>query len=172
MVAQVLWLEPLGGIAGDMFLAAALDAGLPLADLERALGSLGLPGWRLAVTRAEAGGIAGTHLEVVVEGPQPHHRALSAILALVRGSGLSPRAKEAALALFGSIGAAEARVHGIPVEQVHFHEVGAVDSVVDVCGAARASSGPRTGSSPYRRRRCWSSCAGCRCARAASWVRW
>jgi pyridinium-3,5-bisthiocarboxylic acid mononucleotide nickel chelatase len=135
-VADVLWLEPVGGIAGDMFLAAALDAGLPVAELTRALGTLGIPGWRLAAARAEAGGIAGTHLEVVLDGPQPHHRALSEILALVRGSGLSLRAKDAALGIFERIGEAEARVHGIPVEQVHFHEVGAVDSIVDVCGAA------------------------------------
>ena len=137
-MADVLWLEPVGGLAGDMFLAAALDAGLPLAELSGALGTLGLPGWHLAAGRAEAGGIAGTHLEVVMDGPQPHQRALSDIQALLRASGLSSRAKEAALGIFERIGAAEARVHGIPVERVHFHEVGGVDSIVDVCGAAAA----------------------------------
>jgi uncharacterized protein (TIGR00299 family) protein len=138
MVAEVLWLEAVGGVAGDMFLAAALDLGLPRGDLERALGTLGVPGWRLEVARAEAGGIAGTHVDVAVDGPQPHARGLAEILALVRASGLPPRAREAALALFDRIGAAEARVHGIPPDQVHFHEVGAVDSIVDVCGAAVA----------------------------------
>ena len=135
-MADVLWLEPVGCLAGDMFLAAALDAGLPLAELTGALGTLGLPDWHLAAAPAEAGGVAGTHVEVVVDGPQPHERALSDIQALLRGSGLSSRAKEAALGIFERIGAAEARVHGIPVERVHFHEVGGVDSIVDVCGAA------------------------------------
>ncbi|GEJ57642.1 nickel pincer cofactor biosynthesis protein LarC [Anaeromyxobacter diazotrophicus] len=135
-MAELLYVEPVGGAAGDMFLAAALDLGVPRAALEAALATLGVPGFRLEVTRAEASGIAGAHVEVVVEGPQPHHRALSDIQALVRASGLSPRAREAALGLFERIGRAEAKVHGVALEQVHFHEVGAVDSIVDVCGAA------------------------------------
>jgi uncharacterized protein (TIGR00299 family) protein len=147
-VADLLFLEPVGGIAGDMFLAAALDLGLPRADLERALASLRVPGFRLDVRAAEDGGLRGTHVDVVVE-PDPHHghahggghahdhgRALSGILRLVDASGLAPRAKAAARALFERIGEAEARVHGVSVEAVHFHEVGAVDSIVDVCGAA------------------------------------
>jgi pyridinium-3,5-bisthiocarboxylic acid mononucleotide nickel chelatase len=135
-VPELLFLEPVGGVAGDMFLAAALDLGLPRAELEAALATLGLPGFALVVTRAEAGGIAGTHVEVVVEGPQPHHRRLGEILALVKASGLSPRAREAALALFERLGRAEAKVHGVALDEVHFHEVGAVDSIVDLCGAA------------------------------------
>jgi uncharacterized protein (TIGR00299 family) protein len=143
-----------------MFLAAALDLGVPREALEAALRTLGVGPFRLEVTRAEVQGIAGTHLDVVVEGHghgerhggrdeahahagQPahahaHHRHLTEILALVRRSGLSPRAREAAVALFECIGRAEARVHGIAVEDVHFHEVGAVDSIVDLCGAAVA----------------------------------
>jgi uncharacterized protein (TIGR00299 family) protein len=135
-MADLLWLEPVGGAAGDMFLAAALDMGVPREELERLLRSLDVPGWRLAPTTALVNGIRGTHLEVVVEGPEPHQRALSEILGIIRQSGLPPRAREKALALFERIGRAEARVHGIPLEQVHFHEVGAVDSIVDLCGAA------------------------------------
>jgi uncharacterized protein (TIGR00299 family) protein len=133
---EILYLEPIGGIAGDMFLAAALDLGVPRERLERALAGLDVPGFRLEVTTAEDGGVRGTHVDVVVEGPQPHHRALSDILALVERSALPPRAKEAAAAVFRRIGEAEAKVHGVSVEEVHFHEVGAVDSIVDVCGAA------------------------------------
>ena len=135
---ELLFLEPVGGVAGDMFLAAALDLGLPQAELEAGLATLAVSGFRLLVTRAESGGIAGTHLDVVVEGPQPHHRRLGEIVALVKASGLSPRAREVALALFERLGRAEAKVHGVPLEEVHFHEVGAVDSIVDVCGAAVA----------------------------------
>lgn len=131
----LLVLEPIGGLAGDMFLAAALDAGVPEAELAARLATLGLPGWRLAVTRRHVSGIAATHVEVVVEGPQPGSRALSDLLAIVAGSGLSARVKEVTAALMTRVGEAEARVHGVPLAEVHFHEVGAVDSIVDLTGA-------------------------------------
>jgi uncharacterized protein (TIGR00299 family) protein len=134
----LLVLEPIGGIAGDMFLAATLDLGVDARALEAALRTLGVPGWRLAVSAKTDCGIAGTHVDVVVEGEQPHARALSEILALVDASGLPQRARAAARAVFERIGRAEAKVHGVPVEEIHFHEVGAVDSIVDVCGAAVA----------------------------------
>jgi len=135
-MADLLWLEPIGGAAGDMFLAAALDLGVPEADLLRLLATLRLPGWRLEVTRAEASGIQGAHVEVVLEGKQGHGRSHAGIAGLIRKSGLPLRAREAALALFDRIGRAEAKVHGVPLAEVHFHEVGAVDSIVDLCGAA------------------------------------
>lgn len=135
-MADLLWVEPIGGIAGDMFLAAALDAGLSLEELRRALATLPISGWRLEAAPAEAMGIRGTHVEVVVDGPQPHARALGEIVALVRRSGLPARAREAALGLFDRVGRAESKVHGVPLEQCHFHELGAVDSIVDCCGAA------------------------------------
>ncbi len=134
----LLVLEPIGGIAGDMFLAAAIDLGVDPAALEAALRTLGIPGWRLAVSRRTDCGIAGTHVEVVVEGEQPHARGLAEILALVDGSGLAPRARATARAIFERLGRAEAKVHGVPAAALHFHEVGAVDSIVDVCGAAVA----------------------------------
>jgi pyridinium-3,5-bisthiocarboxylic acid mononucleotide nickel chelatase len=134
----LLVLEPIGGIAGDMFLAAALDLGVDPAALEAPLRTLGVPGWRLERTRRTVHGIAGTHLDVVVEGEQPHERGLAEILALVDASGLSARAKAGARDVFERIGRAESKVHGIPLDAVHFHEVGAVDSIVDACGAAVA----------------------------------
>ncbi len=135
-MSRILLLEPVGGIAGDMFLAAALDLGVPRDGIDAALRGLRLPGFRLVATPAEVGGIRGTHVEVVVEGAAPEERHLAEILEVVDGSGLAPRARAAARALFERIGRAEAAVHGVPVERVHFHEVGAVDSIVDVCAAA------------------------------------
>jgi pyridinium-3,5-bisthiocarboxylic acid mononucleotide nickel chelatase len=135
-MANLLLLEPVGGIAGDMFLAAALDLGVDRAALEAALATLPLQGFRLEVTRRTDSAIQGTHVDVVVEGEQPHGRGLAEILGLIERSGLAPRARAAARALFERIGRAEAKVHGIPVGEVHFHEVGAVDSIVDLCGAA------------------------------------
>jgi hypothetical protein len=134
----LLLLEPIGGIAGDMFLAAALDAGVDAGALEGALRTLGLPGWRLEISRRTSGGIAGTHLDVAIEGGGTAERSLSGILARIEASGLSPRVRAAAREVFERIGRAEARVHGVPLESVHFHEIGAVDSIVDVCGAAVA----------------------------------
>jgi pyridinium-3,5-bisthiocarboxylic acid mononucleotide nickel chelatase len=135
-MTDVLVLEPVGGIAGDMFLAAALDLGVDRVKLEAALSTLAVGKFRLEVSHKHDSAIRGTHLDVVAEGEQPHARGLAEILALVDRSGLTPRAKAAARALFERIGRAEAKVHGIPVEEVHFHEVGAVDSIVDLCGAA------------------------------------
>ena len=134
----LLALEPIGGIAGDMFLAAAIDLGVSPVALEASLRTLGVTGWRLEVTRKTDSGISGTHVEVVVEGPQPHARGLSEILALLDRSGLPVRARATAPANFERIGRVEAKVHGVPLAEVHFHEVGAVDSIVDVCGAAVA----------------------------------
>ena len=283
MTERVLYLEPVGGIAGDMFLAAALDLGVPLEDLEAALKSLGLEGWHFEVTRATRHGIVGTHVDVVVDseasahshhgaphthsehtdvghshadaphahskladachshgdaphthtegaeehhshgdashthaeehhshgdaphthtegaeehhsrgdaphthaegaeehhshGEAPHthtdpgpaeeehthgahhgapgslvassdegpthaahsHRSWRDIDALIRGSRLPERAKLNALKVFRILGEAEAKVHGVGLEEIHFHEVGAVDSIVDICGAAVA----------------------------------
>lgn len=150
-MGKLLLIEPIGGIAGDMFLAAALDLGVARTELERILGTLHLPGWRLEVASVELDGIRATHVDVVVEGGQPHARGLGEILDLLGKSGLPPRALERARAIFERIGRAESKVHGVPLEKVHFHEVGAVDSIVDVCGAAvvlELLSWPRVVSAP------------------------
>jgi uncharacterized protein (TIGR00299 family) protein len=139
MGQRVLLLEPVGGIAGDMFLAAALELGVELAALEAPLRTLGLPGWRIEVTKAERHAIVGTHVEVVVDAAQPHpHRAWADIDALISRSGLPERARARALTVFRLIGEVEAKIHGVTLAEIHFHEVGAVDSIIDICGAAVA----------------------------------
>lgn len=136
-MSTLLYLEPVGGIAGDMFLAAALDLGVPQAELERALAPLNLPGWKLAVARAERHSIAGTHLDVVLDPPDPaHDRLWREVRALIEQSSVSPGVKSKALATFGALAKAEAHVHGTDEDSVHFHEVGAIDSIVDIVGAA------------------------------------
>ncbi|MBZ4396347.1 nickel pincer cofactor biosynthesis protein LarC [Myxococcus sp. AS-1-15] len=135
---RILYLEPVGGIAGDMFLAAGIDLGLEPAAIEAALRGLSVPGWKLAVGRAVRHAISGTHLDVVLDAREAHpHRAYADIRRLIESaSTLPPRAKERALAVFRAIGEAEAKVHGVSIDDIHFHEVGAVDSIVDICGAA------------------------------------
>lgn len=132
----VLFLDPVGGIAGDMFLAACLDLGVAQGALETELGRLGPLGFRLEVRRDERESTGGTHVDVVVEGEQPHDRAYVEIVRMVESAGFSERVRAAALEVFRRIGEAEARVHRRTLESIHFHEVGAVDSIVDVCGAA------------------------------------
>ncbi len=137
--SRLLYLEPVGGIAGDMFLAAMLDLGVDAKALESGLRTLGLEGWGLEPTRAVRQAISGVHLNVTVSPEVPHvHRGLTEILGRIEASALPPRAKAQARAVFEVIGRAESKIHDVPLESVHFHEVGAVDSVIDVCGAALA----------------------------------
>lgn len=140
MSERYLWLEPVGGIAGDMFLAAALDLGVSQAALEEQLQTLEVPGWKLALSKAERHAIVGTHVDVVVTGPEGGHvhRSWKDIDALITRSQLSATAKLRALQVFRLIGEVEAQIHGTTLDQIHFHEVGAVDSIVDICGAAVA----------------------------------
>ena len=139
MNPPLLYLEPVGGIAGDMFLGAAVDLGVDPKALEVGLRTLGLDGWGFEVNRATRQEIAGIQLHVRVDPEAPHvHRPLSEILGRIERSALPGRAKEQARAVFELIGRAEARIHDVPLESVQFHEVGAVDSIVDVCGAALA----------------------------------
>jgi hypothetical protein len=121
-----------------MFLAAAIDLGVELAAIEAPLRTLDVAGWKFAVSRAERHAIVGTHVDVVVTEPEGGHvhRAWKDIDALISRSQLSVKAKARALDVFRRIGEVEAHIHGTTLDQIHFHEVGAVDSIVDICGAA------------------------------------
>ena len=125
------------GISGNMFLGACLDMGLEPAVLTEALSSLGVAGWSLEIKKEQNGGISGTHVDVLA--PDEHtHRHLRHILDLINGSDLPKPVKELAISIFTTLAEAEATVHGVSVEVVHFHEVGAVDAIIDICGAAFA----------------------------------
>lgn len=140
MTQRILFIEPVGGIAGDMFLSAALDLGVSLSELEKVLHSLQLPSWSFRVSRAERHGLFGTRVEVLVaEPPGGHsHRRLADIEALIHRSQLSASAQAKAVRVFRLLADVEAKIHGTSVAEVHFHEVGAVDSIVDICGAVVA----------------------------------
>lgn len=137
MNERVLWLEPVGGIAGDMFLAAAIDLGVSVDALEGPLRSLQVPGWDLKISKVERHHLFATHVDVVVKEDEGHvHRSWKDIDALISRSKLSDVAKANALKVFRLIGEVEAQIHGTTLDAIHFHEVGAVDSIVDICGAA------------------------------------
>ena len=123
------------GISGDMTLAALVDAGAPLDALNAAVGSLGLPGLQLRAAEVKRQGLRA--LQITVEAATEYvHRHLADILALVDAGRLTARQRETARRIFTRLAEAESRVHGIGVEEVHFHEVGAADSIADIVGAA------------------------------------
>lgn len=165
---RIYHLDCSSGIAGDMFLGACLDLGMPVEVLLDMVARLGLPGVSVESRKASRGGFVGTRFRVLqdgkpVEGPDPeehphdhhhhhhhhehdhphdhhhgHTRGLAEIRDLILRSALSNPVKERALRLFQRLGEAEAKAHGMPIEGVHFHEVGAIDSIVDLVGAAAA----------------------------------
>ncbi|MBF0273497.1 MAG: nickel pincer cofactor biosynthesis protein LarC [Magnetococcales bacterium] len=133
-----LYLDLEAGISGNMFMGACLDLGLEPKSLKGALAALGLPGWTLELKRGRRGGIRGIHAQVRLAHQNQPQRHLGAILGLIQASELPDPVKKRAEAIFVNLAEAEAAVHGIPVDQVHFHEVGAVDAILDICGAAFA----------------------------------
>ncbi len=158
-MSRVLYFDCFAGASGDMILGALLDAGLPLDELRRALGSLGAGTFSLAAERVSRAGVAATKFGVIEEpapSPRPpapgrntdqhdhhhhhhhHHHSLAEIAALIDRSALSAAGKDKAKALFRRLGEVEADIHQIPVDRVHLHEVGALDSIVDIVGAVFA----------------------------------
>lgn len=136
---NLLYCDCFSGISGDMFLAALLDAGLPAEYLTQQLARLGLPSFQRVTARPVLrGAVQASLLEFeIAEGTEPPgHRHLSDITALIAASGLPDAVVRLSTAIFRRLAEAEAKVHGSSVEEVHFHEVGAVDSILDIVGAA------------------------------------
>ena len=136
MSETVAYFDCFSGASGDMILGALLDCGLPLDALVTDLALLAPGLIRLRAEKALRGGIRA--LQVTVETPdEPHHpnRSLETIRAMILGSRLPERVKERAIAVFTRLGEAEAAIHDVPVEKIHFHEVGALDAIADIVGA-------------------------------------
>jgi uncharacterized protein (TIGR00299 family) protein len=136
-VSRVLYLDCIGGAAGDMLLAALLDAGADVETVQRGLHGLGVSGLELVVEPAARHGIAATRATVRGAPGQPH-RDWASIRTQIDAAGLPERARAVAQEAFARLARAEGRVHGIDPEEVHFHEVGAVDAIGEVCGVALA----------------------------------
>lgn len=132
---RIAYLDCLSGISGDMTLGALVDAGADLATIQSLIDSLELPSCELVATAVKKLGFRATQITVEHE-PEHRHRHLHHITKMIDGSRLSPRQQELAKRIFGRLAEAEAKVHGSTIEKVHFHEVGAVDSIADVVGAA------------------------------------
>jgi pyridinium-3,5-bisthiocarboxylic acid mononucleotide nickel chelatase len=133
-LSRIAVFDPFSGASGDMILGALVDLGVPLAAIQDAVSQLGIEGVRITSQPASAGAVRGTRVLVEPVGEQPP-RDWRTIRLLLDESALTPPIRDAALAVFAALAAAEAEAHDEPIEHVHFHEVGAVDAIVDVVGA-------------------------------------
>jgi len=135
---RIAWFECATGLSGDMTLAALIDAGADADKVRAAVASLNLPDVVVRIETVIKGGFRSLH--VLVDHPEQHaHRHYTDIRRIVeQASALTPRQRQLALQMFLAVAEAEARVHGSTVEQIHFHEVGAIDSIVDIVGVAVA----------------------------------
>jgi uncharacterized protein (TIGR00299 family) protein len=132
---KTLYFDCFAGASGDMILGALVDAGLDSRALVDQLQSLGVGGWKIDFDKVDRSGISCTYAHVQTA-HEHAHRHLSDILKIIDESGLKQTVKDCAALVFSRLAQAEARVHNQPVEKIHFHEVGAVDAIIDVCGAA------------------------------------
>src|SRR5215207_1307549 len=133
-LARIAVFDPFSGASGDMILGALVDAGVSLASLRDAISRLGIEGVDITSRPATSGAVRGTRVVVEAAAEQPS-RDWRTIRGLLEESSLLPPVRDAALNVFSSLASAEAEAHGEPVEHVHFHEVGAVDAIVDIVGA-------------------------------------
>jgi len=135
-MGKAAYFDLFAGCSGDMILGALLDAGLLLADLERELGKLSIEGYRVTAEKVKRGAVTATRARVIPDDKvrQPD-RPYSDIVDLIAGSQLDDEVKKQALDIFRSLGEVEAKIHGVKLELVHFHEIGAVDSIVDIVGS-------------------------------------
>jgi pyridinium-3,5-bisthiocarboxylic acid mononucleotide nickel chelatase len=131
---RIGYFDCFSGASGDMILGALVSAGLSEERLRAELGKLSLDGYELGIRRIQKQGFAAIKVDVQLTG-KPGHRHLRHIIEIIDGSALSDSVRQRAKRIFTRLGEAEAKVHGIEVEKVHFHEVGAVDAIVDVVGA-------------------------------------
>lgn len=134
MGAEIAYFDCFSGASGDMLLGALLDAGLDLQQLEADLEGLGLTDYRLAVTRQVRHGISGMKFDVLDEAHGRSARGLNAIRRIIKGSTLPPEVTEASLGVFQRLAEVEAKIHETSIDQVHFHELGAIDALVDIVG--------------------------------------
>jgi hypothetical protein len=130
---KIAYFDLIGGASGDMLLGALLDAGLPPAALIEGLDHLHLAGYRLDWRKVNQSGFQATQVDISISDTQTE-RHLADILAVVQNSGLPDHIRQQAAGIFHRLGAVEAGIHSVPVEQVHLHELGGLDTILDVCG--------------------------------------
>ncbi len=134
-MSNIAYFDCFSGCSGDMLLGALLDAGLDIDTLKQGLEELNIKGYQIIAKKVQRSSITATKFDVIIDDDIPQsHRSLSHILRLIEESRLSDRVKEQSSEIFRRIGKVEASIHGVPLEEVHFHEIGAVDSIIDIVG--------------------------------------
>lgn len=136
-MSRIAWFHAFSGIAGDMALAALIDAGAPVDEIREMLDGLAISGWDLIVEPTMRGGISATNVQVKVVDTETH-RTAAEVLDLIGSSQLPQRVRQRSVATFTALAKAEAALHDQPVAEVHFHEVGGHDAIVDVVGSVAA----------------------------------
>lgn len=131
---KTLYFDCFAGASGNMILGALVALGVDPDDLRSGVGKLGLPDFRIEFETRDKSGISATHASVLIP-DERSHRHLDQIESIINGSELSDRVKVRSVAIFRKLAEAEARVHGIDIQKVHFHEVGALDAIIDIVGA-------------------------------------
>ena len=130
----IAYFDCFSGIAGDMILGALLDLGIDVKTLKKELKKLPLSGYNITSKKIESNHITATDVTITVTEHQ-HHRSLSDIIDIIEKSSLQPHIKKQSQTIFYNLGKAEAKIHNMDLEEVHFHEVGAVDSIIDIIGS-------------------------------------
>src|SRR6266550_5292339 len=138
MTQKIAYLDCHSGVSGDMLLGAFLDVGLSLEILKQALAVLPMEGYELKLSPFGDYGITGSRFEVLLAEQEQPGRSFTAIATLLQSSSLPNTVIERAIAIFRTLGEAEAVIHGVPLDEIHFHEVGAVDAIVDIVGTVIA----------------------------------
>lgn len=135
---KILYLDCFAGVSGDMLLGALIDLGVTVQTLSEQLSSLGLHGYRLSSEQTVKVGIAATQARVELTDQAHTHRHLSDILDTISNSSVPAAVKEKSSEVFTALAAAEGKIHGVSPEKIHFHEVGAVDAIIDIVGTVAA----------------------------------
>ena len=132
---KIAYIDCFSGISGDMFLGALIDAGLPEEELKSALENLPLKGYELQITIEKRHSITGSRIQIKINDPQQKGRSFKDIMNIILKSELPDETKEKSIKIFSLLAEAEARIHGCKMEDIHFHELGAVDSILDIVGS-------------------------------------
>jgi hypothetical protein len=138
---KIAYLDTIAGISGDMTLGAFISAGVSLDRLIAELGKLRLGGFEVTAKHLQRNGITAVRVDVVISEAPKYHRHLADINAIIEGSDLNLAVKDRAKKIFHEVAVAEAKVHDSTIEKVHFHEVGAIDSLVDIVGTSICITG-------------------------------
>ena len=133
---KIAYFDTIAGVSGDMTLGAFVSAGLPIDELRAEIAKLNLAGIELDAKHVVRNGITAVKLEVIISVKQTHHRHVKDIFQIIDASSLPLRVRDDAKKIFMEVATAEAKVHNSTIEKIHFHEVGALDSIVDIVGAA------------------------------------